>query len=589
MNSKIHLTALLFLLGAMFVIIPEVNAQVSVSTCAELEAIGSDVTTLGESYILIQDLDCGPNGENYKQINPGFTPIGGNTPPGTSLPSVPLFTGVFDGNGHSINGLFIELDVFTGNNYIGLFGRTGPTAVIKDLTLLNTSIAGQASVGALVGRNEGFVTGVTVTNATLNALAVVGGVAGANFAPGHIEYSTVNNVNVTGNRYTLGPMDVGGLVGDNRSHIFRSSSGGIVTGVGAVGVFVPDVGGLVGENYGLAAFISQSYSEAEVAGPCRTGGLVGSNIQGGRIIDSYATGDVSASANPCLFSEGDDIAGLVGLNFGAGSNITNSYSTGVVTPGNPIKSGGAVGENLNSASCVGVFWDTDTSGFLTSACGTGETTVGMQTESTFTSVNWDFSSTWVMVDYPRLQWQTTVGQLIEELTEEIEQLLDDGVIPRHVGHPLTQSIEQATNHLGKGQISLTLNLLDQFVAKLERAVASGEVPPMPGIYHNIETIRNLIETRWASAESATSNHIAAWENQVSGGAVPPRVGHELAHISQSAAKQLSMGHAKPAIIQLEHFEKRLAKLTAQGEVPASVSVAMKPIHDTAVAAIRNIR
>ena len=57
---------------------------------------------------------------------------------------------------------------------------------------------------------------------------------------------------------------------------------------------------------------------------------------------------------------------------------------------------------------INCFWDTQTSGIISSEGGTGKTTLEMQTQSTF--AGWDFSTpVWVMLreleDYPRLAWQ----------------------------------------------------------------------------------------------------------------------------------------------------------------------------------------
>jgi hypothetical protein len=82
--------------------------------------------------------------------------------------------------------------------------------------------------------------------------------------------------------------------------------------------------------------------------------------------------------------------------------------------------GGLVGFN-DSGTAVDCFWDKNTSGQETSACGTGKTTVDMKTLSTFTSAGWDFTNEtvngtndyWRMcvnaIDYPRLNWESIAG------------------------------------------------------------------------------------------------------------------------------------------------------------------------------------
>ena len=72
----------------------------------------------------------------------GFSPIGNNST---------QFTGSYDGDGYTINGLTIA---DSSTNHIGLFGYTNG-ATIQDLGVTNVNITGQYYVGALVGRNEG--------------------------------------------------------------------------------------------------------------------------------------------------------------------------------------------------------------------------------------------------------------------------------------------------------------------------------------------------------------------------------------------------------------------------------------------------
>jgi len=64
------------------------------------------------------------------------------------------------------------------------------------------------------------------------------------------------------------------------------------------------------------------------------------------------------------------------------------------------------------------FWDTETSGQITSDGGTGKTTAEMQMKNTFTDAKWDFVDEtdngtediwWILEgqDYPRLWWEAS--------------------------------------------------------------------------------------------------------------------------------------------------------------------------------------
>ncbi|GAH55595.1 unnamed protein product, partial [marine sediment metagenome] len=83
------------------------------------------------------------------------------------------------------------------------------------------------------------------------------------------------------------------------------------------------------------------------------------------------------------------------------------------------------------------FWDTQTSGQVTSDGGTGKTTAEMKTKATFTDVDWDFETIWAicsgindgypcLVDvtpsclYPRWKGNPNVAQLIYQHAERME-------------------------------------------------------------------------------------------------------------------------------------------------------------------------
>ncbi len=156
-----------------------------------------------------------------------------------------------------------------------------------------------------------------------------------------------------------------------------------------------DIGGLVGSNQDI---IANCYANSVV--DCNSGGgLVGINWIG-EITNCYSAGSISGN---------EWVGGLAGCNVGT---ITNCYSAGSVAANDIV--GGLVGENWGEI--IGSFWDTQTSGQLTSDGGTGKTTAQMQTMSTFTNAGWDFVGEtangtediwWILEgqDYPRLWWE----------------------------------------------------------------------------------------------------------------------------------------------------------------------------------------
>jgi hypothetical protein len=219
-------------------------------------------------------------------------------------------------------------------------------------------------------------------------------------------------VSVSGAIKDLGLIDsnVDAGTGSYVGSLVGNLQGGTITNCYAEGGSVSGgsyVGGLVGENTWYAT-ITNCYSSGSVSGNYSVGGLVGNNW--GTITDCYAEGG-SVSGN-------NYVGGLVGRNYGT---ITNCYATGsVLASGSewqPGVVGGLVGEmGENRGEVTDSFWDTQTSGQVTSAGGTGKTTAEMQTESTFTDASWDFVDEtnngtediwWILEgqDYPRLWWE----------------------------------------------------------------------------------------------------------------------------------------------------------------------------------------
>ena len=200
------------------------------------------------------------------------------------------FTTIFEGNGHTITGLYINRPSAI---YVGLFGIAGTDAIIRNVCLEEVEVHGENAVGSLVGQNNGNVASSSATG-DVSGNDHVGGLAGTSF--GDITSSCA-----TGS--VVGGFYVGGLVGSNAGGSITSSyATGAVTGNSSVG-------GLVG--WSINGSITSSYATGAVTGNSNVGGLVGTNRV--NITSSYATGDVSGAL---------DVGGLVGQSNG---NVTSSY------------------------------------------------------------------------------------------------------------------------------------------------------------------------------------------------------------------------------------------------------------------------
>ncbi len=188
-----------------------------IATAADLIALGETPEDYDKHFILTADIDLDPSLPGRKVFD------------GAVIHS---FTGIFDGNGHTISHLTIQ-----GADYLGLFGKLRPAVgggEVRNLGVVDVNITGSGdSVGTLVGSKMG---------------------------------GTVTHCYCTGK--VSGDWYVGGLVGQNyHGYLTQCYSTGSVTGGGSVG-------GLVGGTYG--GTVTHCYSTGAVSGNSHVGGLIGS-------------------------------------------------------------------------------------------------------------------------------------------------------------------------------------------------------------------------------------------------------------------------------------------------------------------------
>jgi len=328
-----------------------------IGNISDLQAVSNDLTA---HYILKNDINA--TGTKMWNDNEGFVPIGTETS---------QFTGFFDGNNHTIFGLYINRLA----DNVGLFGYIGSGASVKNVHLRDIHIQGRHKVvGGLAGWNDrGMISGCSVTG-QIKGGQHAGGLIGRNkgdvsncFFKGNISKAggflaslfggliginsgTVSKcfatINVSGNQY------VSGFIADNSGNVYSCRADGNVNGTHPVGGLIADnsgvvsncyftgkvlgisqVGGLVGSNSGQIFSCNTSIT-ANVR-DWYVGGLVGTNY--GKLSDCFATGDTAG---------GEGIAGLVGLN---GGSISNCHASGNATGfGNFV--GGLVGYNEGTIS-----------------------------------------------------------------------------------------------------------------------------------------------------------------------------------------------------------------------------------------------
>ena len=221
-------------------------------------------------YELTQSLDFDENGDGqitsadstYWNNGEGWDPIASDTP----VAQASRYQGDFNGNGYTINNLFIN----RAGDDIGLFGGIHTTTRIESLGVTNANVTGQHEVGILVGASYGAIVACYTTGSATSAVASgitdTGGLVGylPTATPPASIHSSYSTASVSAVDY------VGGLVGRALSGaITNSYSTGRVTRTSGTGTYI---GGLIG--YGSGNTITASYYDTDTSG-CVSGGANG--------------------------------------------------------------------------------------------------------------------------------------------------------------------------------------------------------------------------------------------------------------------------------------------------------------------------
>jgi hypothetical protein len=226
----------------------EPNDPYQIATAEDLIALGETPADYDKHFVLTADIDLDPNLPGRKVFDRAvIAPDANETNAGwyVYFDGTP-FTGVFDGDGHTILHLAIK-----GKDYVGLFGQF--LGEVKNLGVLDVRIVGSGSYA--------------------------GGLVGSNGGRGTWRWESGTVVNCCSGGAVSGTSSVGGLVGRNVGTIRDSYAAGSVAGDSRVG-------GLVGTNGvmegvlagGYPGKVSNCYSVADVrgVGPW-VGGLLGCN------------------------------------------------------------------------------------------------------------------------------------------------------------------------------------------------------------------------------------------------------------------------------------------------------------------------
>ena len=205
-----------------------------------------------------------------------------NLLPWTPIGSQAYFSGIFNGDGHNICGIYIN----STEKYQGLFGLiSSDGGKVENIHVMASYIKGESNNGGIAGKNYG----------TINNCSNSGSINGQNFYNGGIageNYGTINHC------YNTGPIN-------------DKSNGS-------------DNGGIVGSNDD-DALINECYNIGAINGRSNNGGIAGNNS--GRIDICYNAGIISdngsngslvgtalteATINKCYYLDGtaDDFIGF---------------------------------------------------------------------------------------------------------------------------------------------------------------------------------------------------------------------------------------------------------------------------------------
>jgi hypothetical protein len=367
-----------------------------IANAADLLALAGNTSDYDANFVLTADINLGASDPFTTAVIAPDTNNANTTFDGTA------FTGIFDGNNHTISNLTIDTSG-AGNDYLGLFGKIGSTGLVKNLGLVDVNIIGGADsiyLGGLAGWNA---SGATISNCYSTGKISggtsayhLGGLAGDN--DGYISYCH-STVTINGGQNS---QDLGGLVGFGGGTIIGSYSTSDVNG----GNNAQYLGGLMGRDWGAGGTISQCYSTGSVKGGSASqylGGLVGFD-NSGSISNCYTTGDVNGGSGV------SDLAGLIGYNYYAA--VSYCYSTGDVNGGSGASNLGGLVAAANHGTVSHCY-------FLEGSGpddGNGTPLTDAQMKKAGSFVGWDFAYKWQIfegVSYPKLIWQSVYVSIIK--------------------------------------------------------------------------------------------------------------------------------------------------------------------------------
>ena len=262
-----------------------VNGTLTDGTAQNLKAnvvLTADITVNEDLLTSINTDDDGnvTNGSSFK----AWRPMGMADENGEGY-----YKGIFDGNGHSISGLYVNRDESDDVDDrfkvgIGLFGYY--SGVTRNLSVLDSYMRGKDCIGGICGYNDGGTIQNCYSAATVCGDSYIGGICGRSEGD-----SIIENCYNTG--YVYGATrSIGGICGDNSATLQGCYNVGNVNGKFYVG-------GIVGESSGSGntIWIKDCYNRGNVIGDTKDIGGIGGYIGSSLVENCYSQATVSGNTN----------------------------------------------------------------------------------------------------------------------------------------------------------------------------------------------------------------------------------------------------------------------------------------------------
>ena len=253
-----------------------------ISSCASLASIGT--TYLTSNFSLTADLDCTTTGSAVM--------IGDDSH---------SYSGVFEGNGHTINVNINEPSTNTVALFRGVDGGT-----VRDLRVAGRVVGNNLTAGLVAFANNATIT-KTINSAYVHGNAgggLVGELTGGSVVSDSYNEGTVVMIGIGGGQS-------GGLVMsiDGGASIVRSySSGNFVSGAYEVGPLAGSNDGIITDSFGTGSFSSTALLNGGISGQAGTTGSVS-------LLNTYWDVDTTGQSNCAQASDGSPVnpSGCVGI------------------------------------------------------------------------------------------------------------------------------------------------------------------------------------------------------------------------------------------------------------------------------------